>query len=298
MQSANLALSISEAKGIICVTIKDKTKRFSDLANGVLSPIMPGKSFGKFYFDDVRLYWDNDVTVDEIEKFCSLFKTREIRGKEQAEEKRKYSAIKKEIEQRQRAYSQPKSSKIVIWPAVVELESDTRNVFKEWVELNALKIAEENQADFVIVAVPVCRENEQKIISYAKEDKSKVMILPLTMFDINSFRRLQNVMLRQIISLDTAHCPCCGGEMRKRDNQMICDRCNHMILTKTICPNPDCRREYYYLNFDVSADTLAKMKAVDADNFYQVDSLYQYKDIVNMSISDGKIRAICPHWGH
>ena len=98
------------------------------------------------------------------------------------------------------------------------------------------------------------------------------MILPLTMFDINSFRRLQNVMLRQIVSLNTGHCPCCGGEMRGRDNQMACDNCNQMMLTKTICPNPDCRHEYYYLSFDVSAETLSKMKDVDPDNFYQVDS--------------------------
>ena len=254
-------------------------------------------SFGKFSFDGVRLYWENDASVDEIEKFCSLFKTRESRGKEQAEEKKKYSAIKSAIDQRQRTYSQPKYSKIVIWPAVIELESDTRNTFKEWVELNASNIAETYHADYVIIAVPVCGEDEQKIISYAKGNGANVMILPLTMFDINSFRRLQNVMLRQIVSLDTGHCPCCGGEMRGRDNQMVCDNCNQMMLTKTICPNPDCRHEYYYLSFDVSAETLSKMKDVDPDNFYQVDSLYQYKDIVNMSVDTGKIRTICPHCG-
>ena len=123
------------------------------------------------------------------------------------------------------------------------------------------------------------------------------MILPLTMFDINSFRRLQNVMLRQIVSLNTGHCPCCGGEMRDRNNQMVCDNCNQMMLTKTKCPHLDCRYEYYYLSFDVSEETLSKMKNVDPENFYQVDSLYQYKDIVNMSVDTGKIRTICPHCG-
>ena len=293
----NLALLVSEADGLISVTIKDKTKRFVELTHGILSPIKPGETFGKFTFDGVRLYWENDVTVDEIEKFCSLFKTRESRGKEQAEEKKRYSAIKTVIDQRQRVYSKPKSSKIVLCPAAVELESETRNTFKEWVELNVFSIAKTNQADFVIVAVPVCGEDEQKIIFYAKGDGSNIMILPLTLFDINSFRRLQNVMLRQIVSLDTGHCPCCGGKMRGRDNQMICDNCNQMILTKTICPNPDCRHEYYYLSFDVSAEILSKMEDVDSDNFYQVDSLYQYKDIVDMSVETGKIRTICPHCG-
>lgn len=159
---------------------KEMLTSYVDLENGVLSPIMPGETFGKFSFDGVRLYWENDASVDEIEKFCSLFKTRESRGKEQAEEKKKYSAIKSAIDQRQRTYSQPKYSKIVIWPAAIELESDTRNTFKEWVELNASNIAETYHADYVIIAVPVCGEDEQKIISYAKGNGANVMILPLT----------------------------------------------------------------------------------------------------------------------
>ena len=293
----NLTLSVSEENGLISVVIKDKTKRFVDLTRGVFSPIMPGKAFGKFSFDGARLYWENDASNDEIEEFCSLFKTRESRGKEQEEEKKKYSALKTKIDQRQRSYGQTKSSKIVILPVAVELESETRNIFKEWVKLNAPGIAEKNQADFVIIAVPLCGEDEQKIISYAKSDDSNVMILPLTMFDINSFRRLQNVFLRQIVSLDTGRCPSCGNEMRQFDNQMVCDNCSNLILTKTICPNPDCRHEYYYLSYDVSSDTLMKMVNIDEGSFFQLDSLYQYKDIVRMTIDKGKIRTICPHCG-
>ena len=78
---------------------------------------------------------------------------------------------------------------------------------------------------------------------------------------------------------------------------MVCDNCNQMMLTKTKCPHLDCRYEYYYLSFDVSEETLSKMKNVDPENFYQVDSLYQYKDIVNMSVDTGTIRTICPHCG-
>lgn len=78
---------------------------------------------------------------------------------------------------------------------------------------------------------------------------------------------------------------------------MVCDDCNQLILTKTICPNSKCRHAYHYLSFDVSEETLEKMRGVDPDNFYQVDSLYQYKDIVDMTIDDGKIRTICPYCG-
>lgn len=34
------------------------------------------------------------------------------------------------------------------------------------------------------------------------------------------------------------------------------------------------------------------MRSVDPDNFYQMDSLYQYKDIVPMSVETGKIRTV------
>ena len=36
------------------------------------------------------------------------------------------------------------------------------------------------------------------------------------------------------------------------------------------------------------------MQAVKPENYFQWDSLYQYKDIVNMSVESGKLRTICP----
>ena len=86
----------------------------------------------------------------------------------------------------------------------------------------------------------------------------------------------------------------CGGTVRQHDNHMVCDSCNYLTLTKTICPNPDCKQEYYYLNYDVSEDTISRMREVKRENFFQWDSLYQYKDIVNIKLERGKIQPICP----
>jgi len=83
--------------------------------------------------------------------------------------------------------------------------------------------------------------------------------------------------------------------MRSVGNQFVCDVCNQLTVTKTICPNLDCRHEYTYLGYDVSAETVEKMNSVETDNFYQLDSLYQYKDIVDMTIQDGRIRSVCPY---
>lgn len=290
----NLELSVCESSNLIHVVLRDKTKRSLKIQSGLKVPIAPGSSFEDFIFDGETLFWDNTTDVAAIERFCSLFKTRESRGKEQADEKRRYSAIKQAIDQRQREYTPSLKSEVIIWPAIVELENDNRNVFKEYVKTYATKLAEEYNAAYVIVALPKCEENEQKIIEYAKDEKSRALILPLTMFDINSFRRLQNVLLRQIVSLGGRQCPACGGEMRVHDNQHVCDNCNQLMLIKTVCPNLKCRHEYYYLSYKASTDTILKMQSVEPDNFYQTDSLYQYKDIVPMSIEGGKIRTICP----
>ena len=85
--------------------------------------------------------------------------------------------------------------------------------------------------------------------------------------------------------------------MRQRDNQYICDNCNQLTLTRTICPNPECRKEYLYMGYEINEATLKKMRSVPKDSFFAWDSLYQYKDIVNMSVETGRLHTICPHCG-
>lgn len=149
--------------------------------------------------------------------------------------------------------------------------------------------------EIYVVALPLCEENEQKLTEYAREDDLNVSFLPLTMFDINSFRRIQNLLYRMILNLDKETCPSCGNNMRSSYNQRICDNCNQLMLTKTVCPNPDCGQEYFYMGYDVPEITITKMESVSPENFFQWDSLFQYKNIVNMTVKEGKIRTICPH---
>lgn len=291
----NLELSVTDKDGLIHMTLKDRTKRSMSIPSSLAVPIAPGESFETFDFDGSTLHWGNDIDDEAVERFSSKFKTRESRGKEQAEEKKRYIAIKQAVEQRQRGFTLPQKSEVIIYPAVVELENDNRNAFRDYLRTQANRIAETSSANYVVIALPKSNEDEQKITEYAKLDSEKVLILPLTLFDINSFRRIQNVILRQILSFDTQRCPMCGGDLRSVSNQHVCDNCNQLIVTKTRCPEADCRKEYTYLSYDTSEATVHKMKNVDQDNFYQVDSLFQYKDVVPMTIEDGKIWSVCPH---
>lgn len=291
----NLEFSVSEDNGIIHLNLRDKTRCEMLISNGLIVPISKGNSFEKFSYEGEILYWENTIDDEDIEKFSSLFKTRESRGKEQAEEKKKYQAIKSAISERQKEYKQFFKNEILIVPMLVELESENRNSFKEYMKNNAKNIIEETGTSYVIVALPKCDEDEQKITEYAKCVDENVLFLPLTMFDINSFRRMQNVMLRQIVSFGIDKCPCCGGTVRAKDNQLICDNCNQLIITKTICPN--CKHAYSYLSYDIASDVIDKMQNVDSENFYQIDSLYQYKDIIAMFVEEGKLRTVCPNCG-
>lgn len=290
----NLGFTIKEDGGLIYCVLRDKTKRNLHVSNNLLIPIVAGSKANGFFYDGSILHWEPDISNENIENFCSKFKTRGSRGKEQAEERKNYNALKRAIDQRQRECPAPQRNEFVIWPAVVELEDNNWNAFKDYAVTRAHTIAEEKNVPYVIVALPRCDENEQKITEYAKYEDEKVLILPLTMYDINSFRRLQNILIRQIIALDRGKCPCCGGETRELESQLVCDNCNQLTLTKTICPNSECRQEYYYLNYDISTDTIQKMQNVEPENFYQWDSLYQYKDIVEMCIKTGKLRTVCP----
>lgn len=290
-----IELDISCAEdGTIHAILRDKEPRSISVPAGIELPIEAGTASHGFFYDGQILTWPNHISEDEIDSFCGLFKTRESRGKEQSEEKRKYTALKRLLEQKQRSYGEPGQASCTIIPTAVELSAETRSQFKAAMEVIVQDLREKNQNERFVVAMPVCNEDEQRITEYAREDGQLVSLLPLTMFDINSFRRLQNILYGLIIELDKGRCPNCGGVMRQHDNQSICDSCSQLTLTRTICPNPKCRHKYLYMGYDVSALTLQKMKDAEKGNFFQWDSMYQYKNIVNMTTTSGKVRAICP----
>ena len=283
--------------GLVNVTLRDIEPRTLIVPGGIEIPVLPGEVRNRIAYDGRILTWPNDITEDEIDSFCSLFKTRESRGREQSEEKRKYAALKSMLDQEQRSYDSPKETRFVIIPTAVEVSPENRSAFKQAMEGTAHRLHEEFEDAQIIVALPICNESEQKLTEYAKTYQQEISLLPITMFDINSFRRIQNVLYREILKLGKTTCPSCGGTMRQRDNQYVCDSCSQLMLTRTICPNPECRKEYLYMSYDINVATLQKMKKISRDSFFEWDSLYQYKDVVQMSVETGRLHTICPHCG-
>ncbi len=280
--------------GLIEVRLKDVEPRTVVVPPATDVPVVEDASKYRITYDGHILKWPNDITADEIDAFCSLFKTRESRGREQNEEKRKYAALKSLIDETNRSYDKPVVRELVIIPTAVELETENRTNFRTSMEAAARDILKSNPEAEIAVALPICNEGEQKITEYARENGQVVSVLPLTMFDINSFRRLQNMLYRQILKMEKTSCPNCGGKMRIHANRRVCDTCNQLTLTRTICPNPECKHEYLYMGYDVPEATLLKMQKVNTENFFEWDSLFQYKNIVNMTVQNGKLRTVCP----
>ena len=221
-----------------------------------------------------------------------------LKNKEQADERRLYAEIKTLINNRQLVYNEPKKQSFVIVPVVAQITNEKSNSFKSDVERMALQVYQQENC-VVVVALPLCTESEQNITQYVRMEKDKVAIFPLSMLDINSFRRIQNVLLKLILGLGKEeHCLSCGGTIRVRDNQYVCNNCSNLILTKTKCPNPECKHEYHYLGYDVPDETILRMQNLKELDFYQLDGMFKYKNIVNMSVETGKIRSVCPCCGN
>lgn len=294
----DIGIDVTDEDNLVAVYVRDTSEHTMVVPGGLLLPIAAGDKYKKFRFDGEKLYWDCNINLDDIEEFASLLKPKGRPGKEQQnEQKRNYTELKRLIGDREHEYPASKRFKIVIIPCMVGLKSETRNGFKDYLVEKAKIIQNTTKADIMIVALPKCQEDEQKVIDYAFGRNEKVLFLPLSMYDINSFRRMQNTLVRYIVRLEKDTCPCCGGAVRKDDSQVICDACSGLVLTTTICPEDDCKKEYKYLGYTVSSETIEKMQAVEETNFFQYDSLYQYKNIVQMRVSNNKIITRCPYCG-
>ena len=298
--SDNIDLSISctddmTVKGIL----SEVEPREVTVPQEIDVPIESGMEMFRFSLNGNILSWPNDITDEEIESFCSTFKKLKGDGREKSENKRRYIKLKEYIDNIQRHYEAPRHSSILIVPVSVELDKENSVSFEHYVDEYGRMERKKDGDQEVVIALPCCNENEQMITGYSKRgDGISVSIVPLTMFDINSFRRVEKILYRQILRLGKQRCSNCGGSLRAYDSQYICDSCGGLAVTKTRCPNKECGQEYLYMRYtDVNEQKLEKMRKIQKDDFYQWDSRFQYKDIVEMKITSNGISPICPYCG-
>jgi hypothetical protein len=147
----------------------------------------------------------------------------------------------------------------------------------------------------------------QSLLFYgdANEDKGmsqdKIGIIPISLSDINSYRRYTKIILRHMVALDDSRnvCPICGQKLYQSGNSYECrNQYCQFELIDTKCP--ECKKKYYFSRYPLSK--LAETKRVESIGFnmlYEENKL-AFKNITDTIIDqeDDKLIPICPHCGH
>ncbi|MDR0453609.1 MAG: DUF2357 domain-containing protein [Deferribacteraceae bacterium] len=291
--SDDIKIFVNDEDGNITVAVMDDQKRELEIA----PPLeCPRDSYENFEYKNQILYWNNETTEKDIDDYCRLFKRQESRGKQQAEEQARYNVLKKAILDKHKQYGVPKVYKIKIFPSFCDVKDDNQTCFSDSMKNDASVFLKDTKNSYAVIALPKCEKNEKILTTYANNnDDEKIAFLPLTMFDINSYRRLQLLFLKLIVNIigKKDKCPYCGDKMRDINaSRAKCTSCG-LRVTETICDKPDCNHKFVYLDYEVSQEILDKMKCVEPDDFYAKDSLFKYKNIVELSFNK-TIEPLCP----
>lgn len=155
-------------------------------------------------------------------------------------------------------------------------------------------------------------ENGKILLTVRKESEYKILLCPmesdpnvevdevirvtpsgeegtrLSIYDIDSFRRIQQMILRAMIYSDEAHevCPFCGKSLTEtEDGAYECGACR-TVIRKNVCP--ETAKEYY------STDIKHFRKPKEKSDRRSLESLYYYRNIIPIN-GDGTL--VCPECG-
>lgn len=118
----------------------------------------------------------------------------------------------------------------------------------------------------------------------------------LSIFDIDSFRRIQQILLRGMIYSDTERkqCPFCGSALSETDGMHRCEVCNAEII-EARCPGTE--RIYYISDVVKAALSASKKEEAERRRFLHdrlSEAQLHFRNITPIT-SDG--RPVCPHCG-
>lgn len=146
-----------------------------------------------------------------------------------------------------------------------------------------------------------------KLISYGIADEEnnlsndKFGIIPISIADMNSYRRFTKVILKAMVDVDTErlYCPICGYETvdgpRIDKNVSLCHACGYTLID-TICSNEKCKMKYTFSRYQ-----LPKVTSAELDNIgfkvIERENRLGFKNITYAKIENGQINPVCPFCG-
>jgi hypothetical protein len=209
----NICASIIKENTSFHLQFRDITKRELFIGSRLKVPLNNGSNFGKFSRSGDKLYWENDTTNYEIETFCKKLTEKTNRKDVDKEKKRQYSDLKKVIMDINTNAGKVEEKYLYITPLCCEIEDEEILRFKNCVQAEYLSKKKDRKT---IITLPEITHNEQRLTNYAINNAERIGIFPLTLFDINSYRRIQKIILKILTEFDTDKCPYCGGNTKKR----------------------------------------------------------------------------------
>ncbi|MBN2540589.1 MAG: hypothetical protein JXB08_03585 [Bacilli bacterium] len=167
---------------------------------------------------------------------------------------------------------------------------------KDWT-YRILLISNINDPDAIKEYERDTRLDEVIVVNHFEEDESTGNQVYISVEDIDSFRRIQQIILRGMIYSDTKRtvCPFCGGHLSKHPlhGHYQCDDCMIQIKEDK-CPNTS--KSYYYTDTTLQkVDTTNQNGVRDEDNFFykrEIESSMYFRNITNI-VENGGI--VCPH---
>ena len=255
----DICIEIIKSQDDMCIFFKDtspyripKPERLNWPPNNVFSP------------QNGFLVWPVDATLAQIQSFIKA--NRNIPANANLEGK-----IRKVMSQQRN----PQKIRLVPQIRVVE-ELESKRVWEELIS----PILPTNQ-DFTLFTFPCFEDGEKAITDYGAGE-NRFGFIPLSLFDVNSYRRLQKIFLKMLVALRRPlnTCPLCGGNLggTEQDTQRKCQNgdCN-LIVTRTTCQH---EHQYIYLSYDKQQNYTVK----DYKEWLERDSCFRYIDITPLDI--------------
>ncbi|MBQ8074140.1 MAG: hypothetical protein IJ231_10310 [Clostridia bacterium] len=262
----------------------------------IVSPIQQGESFGPFSYDGEKIIWRQRLDEKTIQGFSDLHRHKKSTGAEKKKElQNKQALYDKLVELNKQTVRE--SHRILLFPSFCEL-SDVNDVeYRTQMQKEMQKLCKIKKAEKGFVLMPLYEKNQREITEYAFFQDEKIGLFPVSMYDINSYRRLRNIFLRYITQVTVKHCPCCGEQLYKSKDGDNCRSCGNIYVRREKCKV--CHRDYSYIWSDISEKAIHEIASLEKENNHaRFDSRFQYRNIMPMIISeDNKILALCP-WHH
>lgn len=133
------------------------------------------------------------------------------------------------------------------------------------------------------------RHKADEYIFISSEDYGKDGNVYISIYDIDSFRRIQQILLKGMIYSDEKfeNCPFCGNKLNHNNESYVCNVCRGHIIKKR-CPETN---EYYYYTV-INNDLLSKKNKELVKKYSHLndrfnEARYHYRNITQIT-NDGK----------